>query len=200
MQILINASQARKATQFANNESSSERVSALFGLPWFRRFWTVQEYVLNVDVVLLCGQLGMTLPRLLQGLQSFKRSVVNSAGSLSAPGVQAAERTADLWKKYTFEEPVPADVFDILSLVDEFPEHECSDDRDRIFALYALAINMQTTRSAGWVDRSEGPRSVNMRHNILMDVDYSLDVQETYVSFAKACVKADLGVRILKQP
>lgn len=37
MRLLSRASQARKGTQIANNESTSRQVGALFSLPWFRR-------------------------------------------------------------------------------------------------------------------------------------------------------------------
>jgi len=151
--------------------------------------------VLNVDVKLLCGQSELTLPRLLQGLRALKTS---THGSESVPGLQAAQRTAALWKKYTFEEPIPNEVFDILNLVDEFADHRCSDDRDRIFALYALANNVKTRSWAGWSDRLKRPGSVSKDRTIIMDINYSLDVRETYINFAKSCIAAKMGVRLLE--
>lgn len=100
MQVLIRASQARKSSRFAVSEVTSRQVGALSDLPWFRRFWTVQESVLNVDVTLLCGRSEITLVRLIQGLRVFQKNNTKFSGVLSsAPGVRAAERTAELWKR-----------------------------------------------------------------------------------------------------
>lgn len=149
-----------------------------------------------MDVTLLCGRSEITLVRLIQGLRVFQKNNTNFPRILSsAPGVRSAERTAELWKRYALDDPIRTDVFEILSLVDDVQEHKCSDDRDRIFALYALAQNI---RSPDWKDRSEDRKDKTKEQYVIMDIDYSLDVRETYTAFARACMNTNMGVRVLE--
>ncbi|KAF2822669.1 hypothetical protein CC86DRAFT_410254 [Ophiobolus disseminans] len=86
---------------------------------------------------------------------------------------------------------------DILTLVEQFGEHTCSDDRDRIFAVYALANNTQRLPSIDLPyadDYEKGIGSIR----VCLNIDYSLGVQETYTNFAIACMKKQKTLRILE--
>ncbi|KAI2475627.1 HET domain containing protein [Pyrenophora tritici-repentis] len=177
-------------------------IKRFLDLPLFRRFWTVQECVLNTDVTLTCGESEITFPRLLAGLKMFDIHFRFFVVPQGFPGLCAIRKTADLWNKYSFAESIQGggqmarrwairesetakdetsmvEPFDILALVHEFTENNCSDDRDRIFTLYALASNIKPKSENSYMEDDM----------VYMDVDYTLDVYDTYKAFPVACLE-----------
>jgi hypothetical protein len=123
---------------------TSSLVHSFSSIPWFRRFWAIQECVLNVDVILYCEQRATTLVRLFVG---FRCSRVGSSLETCA-----FEKIAGLWSKYNvFDEQPNMEIlhqvsdFDIRNLYIQFSEHGCSGDRDRICSVYAMACNVSPT-------------------------------------------------------
>jgi hypothetical protein len=123
-------------------------VHSFFEVPRFRRFWTIQERILNVDVIFICGQESITLARLLASLRLFTLAKRWGA-AVDPPGLRAFAKTGDLWRVYSIVDEQPSSdkipAFDILNLVHSFVEHDCRDDRDRIYAVYAMASNIAPT-------------------------------------------------------
>lgn len=67
-------------------EIASHVIQSFFELSWFRRVWTVQECVLNVDVTLLYGRSQISLQRLISDLLIFMKSGGNSSQVALSPG------------------------------------------------------------------------------------------------------------------
>ncbi|KAH6612384.1 heterokaryon incompatibility protein-domain-containing protein [Boeremia exigua] len=183
---------------FSSTQSVEEMrcIQQVFELPWFRRVWTIQECVLNVDAVLMCGQTELSMARVLAGMRII-RSTDRMKQINYSLGFEAFGNTADLWTTYALieadNEPqlhTQSSKFDILSLVHRFSGHHCSDDRDRIFGLYALASNI----APATLGDAEVPRSHGV---VYLDVNYTFDTQATYFDFAIACMKNNMTVRIL---
>jgi hypothetical protein len=100
------------------------------------------------------------------------------------------------------------EVFDIVALVDQFADHDCSDDRDRIYALYAMASNIEPVfpqpRSDDVLEVGEnetrlepGSKEVQKGDIVYMNIDYTLDVRDTYRTFAIVCLKDNKLVQLL---
>lgn len=181
-------------------------VHSFFDVPWFRRFWTVQACILNVDVVFVCGPQLITLARLIAGLRLFT-SDTNFTSACEPPGLRAFAKTVDLWKSYSIldEQPLcPDDLnaipkFDVLNLVDSFVENNCGDDRDRIYAVYGMASNIAPTtmKALQKPARGDDAQSNGFEDHVHMDIDYSLSVRDTIMSFALACIDKGMIARIL---
>jgi hypothetical protein len=96
--------------------------------------------------------------------------------------------------------------FNILTLVNQFSGHGCSDDRDRVYALYAMASNIEpapSRPSSNEVLRpSQGETEVEdkkalKKDLVYMNVDYTLNVRDTYITFADAYLKASMTLGLL---
>jgi hypothetical protein len=80
----------------------------------------------------------------------------------------------------------------ILDVVDAFTKYECSDARDRIYALYNMTPGVSPTNALRTSDvLGSGHKS------IFMDIDYALDVQDTYRAFALACISSGRLTQVL---
>jgi hypothetical protein len=156
-------------------------VSELLHLPWFTRRWIVQEVVFNPDVRLIYGDVEFSWARFVATLsilfaftQTYPYSKI----------WDVVTRTTQLWRYYSLFEQSSNDDreshdTDIVKLLDAFDQIECTDPRDRIFALYNMASNLR-------------PSTLPLRYHddVIMDIDYSLDLRQTYEAFALACMRA----------
>lgn len=182
-----------------------ERALPLFlNLPWFRRMWIIQEAVLNMDMVLVCGSAELSMVKFVSGLDIVRSMEYWSSIGL-VPGAIAVVNTIKIWKQYRSE----ADTTDlkIVNLVNQATWYECGDDRDRIYALYSMASDIgsvlhEPARVAG-LGSSQSSHVGDDRQLIFMDVDYNADVQEVYTRFAIACLRStailDLLVAVLER-
>ena len=190
-------------------------------LPWFNRLWIVQEVVFNIEVCLICDETELPFSRLIPAL-----SVMGRQGSRNEPGdkakVAAILEIGRLWNLYSLhrEDSTGGDFniihqTGILHLMEEFGSYECTDPRDRIFALCSMAndvIPIGDSEEAdgtypkylststeddhlGETDESSPTPTVADKdllnrgpHEIHINIDYSLDVRETYEAFALACL------------
>lgn len=165
-------------------ERHSQNIADFLSLSWFSRLWIIQEIVLNIDVVLLCGDTQMTWARLIAALKNL-RTHDETWKHIVAHRRQIAslEAIADLWLLHSRvgNEPLerleawqPEECF--IDLMDQFPGFGCADDRDRIFALFNL--------SSGITDKLFRQGTINM------SVDYSKPTHQTYATFALACLRS----------
>jgi hypothetical protein len=149
-------------------------------LTYFRRLWIVQEVVFNLDVTFICGKSELSWVRLARGLNRIQSWSKSKEDRALGHEVDILYQIADLWKTNAFGlDPnlgQSADHEHILDLVVKFGAHRCTDDRDRIYAVHALAH----------------------QNNAHMPIDYSWDVYETYRRFALACMADGLTADILR--
>jgi len=155
-------------------------VLSFFNLPWFNRLWIVQEIVFSLDICLICGDTELSFSRLIVALSVLETDITTYDAADQAR-MRAILNITKLWNRHSFlgqgsEEADIEDTTQILSLVENFRSYGCTDDRDRIFALYSMATDI---RSRG------GPHRIG--RDISFSIDYSLDVCQTYHSFAWSC-------------
>jgi hypothetical protein len=156
-------------TDNGNTHHHVADILVLFQLPYFRRLWIIQEIAFNVEITLICGKTQLSWFRMYTVLQSYRsRRLIESSQSGMA-GIRAVCLAAEEWSRNCLISKEPSTVASrrhILDLVSASDMYQCTDARDRIFALYSLA-NHETAH---------------------MEIDYSLDVYATYRNFALACM------------
>lgn len=170
-------------------------------LPWFSRLWIIQEVVFNNDIILLCCTSELTWSRLTSALFVLHHVGPQVLRSITREKYEALITIAQLWRHHSmiceFGRPSessrspPAELTyesNILGVVDQFSYYQCSDSRDRLYALYSMTADMASTQYSLVQDGI--PR-------VYMDVNYALDVRETYQVFALACARSGHVVDIL---
>ena len=83
----------------------------------------------------------------------------------------------------------------ITSLITQFFTHGCSDDRDRIFAMYSMTYDICPERTVRYVHAKDPKLASGM---IIFNVDYSQSVLETYRTFATKAILAGRITEILQ--
>jgi hypothetical protein len=174
----------------------SREVLELLNLPWFNRLWIVQEVVFNQEVRLIYGDVELSWARFVVAISVLSALDNRRPNNLNLQGWGSITRIARLWKHHSLLDELLNDDghtqvnllkhTDIISLVDEFALYGCTDPRDRVFALYSMASNLRPSTVASGAGY------------VLMDVDYSLDLRQTYEAFALACIKAGNIVVIME--
>lgn len=92
------------------------------------------------------------------------------------PGLKAIDNAMTI-RKYYGNVSETAEL-EIVKLVERVRDHECTDARDRIFALYGLATNTNPSPH----DTAPGA--------ISMEVKYNVSVQYVHTIFALACLNS----------
>lgn len=176
----------------------ARQVQMLLSLPWFSRMWIIQEVVFNLDVTLICGVAEISWLRLCVALEIYQLKTLQQT---LARKISAIKRIHELWARHNLphgfllqsssiqndEEGAGGsrngDAHGIADLMTEFVHYQCSDERDRIFALFSMASDIYTPLSL----RSGQEPSPMM--GIPMKIDYTLNVQQTYRSLAKSAME-----------
>jgi hypothetical protein len=80
----------------------------------------------------------------------------------------------------------------ILELLWDFHKAECSDSRDRLYAIYALAKNLR-------FDSPQETQSLKTANGLIHAfVDYESTFEVVYIRFAAACIEAGFVLQILR--
>jgi hypothetical protein len=149
-----------------DSENSEEQVATWDNLrvflerSWFTRRWTIQEAVLAKQAVILCGTQMINF-------MVFAKHVCLLAQHQSNVKVRLAGTVRKLRMMYELRTAITAhEHIDPLSMFIDFATAECTDERDRIFALNALT---------------------SMR----VPVSYDDSVEEVFISYAKRHVDVE---------
>jgi hypothetical protein len=195
MHMLSRLSRGSKVEKEKMQADLSDIVQFL-NLPWFNRLWIIQEVVFSLEVRLLCGKTKLTYSRFVAGLSVLEEQKLDY-GSDDRASMNAVFEVGRLWSRYSIfgtssSEPerhdtrsrliVSNETTEILRLVKRFELHECTDPRDRIFALCSMATDIQLDRPSS--------RDPWVGFKMPIYIDYSLDVRKTYQAFAIECWKA----------
>lgn len=194
------------------------------GLAWFGRVWIVQEIVMNVDAILICGTSEISWLRLAIAVDYLSGRFGNQSMQRK---LEALQVIVALWKYHNridkhqglsaVKHLSTGSVYDegMLGIVDMLSSYGCTDDRDRIFALYNLAPDIkdrqplavqekcQSIKSSydskydrEYAEECSWQRNVPTQKlcefpslNICMSISYSLTTQQLYQEFAVACIE-----------
>lgn len=162
-------------------ERAMQSVEEPLQSPWFTRLWIIQEVVFNLDVVLVDGDSEMSWTRFMSTLHLLRDYRERNRDAQTSQPDTAIQLVADLWKFNSgFEGNKAGDnQLGMMRLLRTFENHGCADGRDRIFALYSMANDIVSTTAM------PSPTKISM------DIDYSLDVQGVFQTFANACIARD---------
>ncbi|KAK8075395.1 heterokaryon incompatibility protein [Apiospora hydei] len=131
------------------------------------QLWVIQEVVLNPDVTLYCGSAMLSWTRFAQAV----RLIENQPLWPSLPST-----VCDLWILRMFGGNV-APRFDAVKFLQDLSVAKCFDDRDKIWAMSALATDLEI--------RKPDAGAFNDSNKLCLEVDYSMDAGQLYLEFAK---------------
>ncbi|KAI2616525.1 heterokaryon incompatibility protein-domain-containing protein [Hypoxylon sp. NC1633] len=173
-------------------------VTSLIQMPWFTRRWIIQEVVLNPEVTLVCGPVEVPWPK----LQTLVGDLYQEAKADERRAMMSMMAMTDLWLTHAaptssrkvrfrpnFDERVRVG---IAGLMDVFDDFGCANDHDKIYALGALAVDMKPPGG-------EPVDSYQSREDVVLRAKYDLSVQDAYINFAAAAIRAGGLPWILRQ-
>lgn len=155
------------------NELGWHGINALSSMLWFTRLWTFQEVVVAKDIIVAFCNYRCSLGDLKRALYFAQR--LHGASVRTLRNIQIREV---FWRRCFAGSP--AHLSNLLIHVSECG-YDCTDPRDRIYALLAL-------------HSSQAPCSIH--------VDYSKPVENAFLEAAKSCIVSTGNLNILhrRQP
>lgn len=148
---------------------------------WWTRIWTIQEFVIPPTLLFWCGTREIRRDTVCYALTAVDRCTV--VGIKETRAFRYAYNRKRVWNLYEAARSAAKEKGNngsgarsqpLLSLVAYFSCMDASDDRDRLYGLRALATDGD-----------------------LLDVDYTLSVQEVYLRFAQEFIKRHRSLDII---
>lgn len=142
------------------NEAEAYSLEALLSKCWFGRRWTIQETAAHPETTILCDGRSLHWAEVTAACTRIDPSGLSDSLKLKIKVVKVLRFPTD----------------GMFSLLDRFHNFSCTDPRDRLAALQALAARKQRhPRLDGWT------------------VDYSKDVAYNYRKFTEAAILSGYG-------
>lgn len=160
-----------------HNPTIAKAVRGFLSRPWFQRRWILQEVALGHDITVRCGSFKCAWTWVLEGISAL--AAQDHGFGLENPHTSAIKQVLGLQEGKGH----------ILDLVWKFDTAQCSDPRDKLFALCGMADNIVPPEYKETTPHNEG---------IGYSVDYSQDMSSTYAIFTNACIDAGLFFHILQ--
>ncbi|KAF2648158.1 HET-domain-containing protein, partial [Lophiostoma macrostomum CBS 122681] len=139
----------QQAIQSSGEMPSVEVMLKALKLHWFSRLWIIQEVVHNIDVMFHYGKAMISWPRFCIALESWYADITvpdQTSRDVMEQKIRSIRRIYQLWVQHcgvigplhtTLHVASEDRSLGIIDLMTEFVEYGCSDDRDRIFAMYS---------------------------------------------------------------
>jgi hypothetical protein len=159
------------------SQTIAKAVRGFLSRPWFQRRWILQEVALGHDITVRCGSFKCAWTWVLEGISIL--AAQDHGFGLENPHTSAIKQVLGLQEGRG----------QILDLVWKFDTAQCSDPRDKLFALCGMADNIVPPEYKETNPHNEG---------IGYLVDYSQDVSSTYIAFTNACIDAGLFFHVLQ--
>ncbi|KAL7798521.1 heterokaryon incompatibility domain-containing protein [Trichoderma ceciliae] len=204
----------RDFTLDADLQRAVESLERIIDLPWFGRRWIIQEAVLNPEVVIFCGSSSMAWPKFLAHVARLRSKMKH--------GDRVAKRLLimlEIWYKTALTQS--ESTFRLKDDLITFEDSECTDPRDRIFALTGLD---PTVKLAGpddlssdepdtEVESSESDESDSsddskpsvskpkrwVTRDVVLRADYTMSAEEVFTAFATAAIESGYFFWVLWQ-
>lgn len=148
----------------------AEALHSLLDRPYWRRMWTVPEFILPENLLLLCGRRGSWYRRLSASLEVIR-------GLLLPYRTKHSQVDLDLTilcdSREQWHRPAGAssESFTLDSLVSHFFKATCNDVRDRVYALLPLTTAAATATTASSSEDTTAPP---------LRADYTIDEERLY--------------------
>ncbi|KAJ4259728.1 hypothetical protein NW762_007659 [Fusarium torreyae] len=149
--------------------------------PWFRRLWVLQEVAYGRKVILVAGNQAVSWDLFARSVQRLYRSgwILDKSSEKAQIGAAAVIEMENIRQSQQFPQSGPHRSYrSLLSVLLATHSGECSDARDRIYAVLNLADDYDPQIDV----EALGP-------------DYDLDPREIFTKFARWCIgRKDLGI------
>ncbi|CAG2007712.1 unnamed protein product [Fusarium graminearum] len=138
-------------------------LTKLLERPWFRRLWVLQEVVHGENVIVMAGNETVSWGLLAKSVQKLYRSglILGKSSEKAQAGAAAVIEMESIRRSRP----------NLLSVLLATNSGECSDARDRLYAVLNLAHDYNPQRDIG-----------------ILGPDYSLQPDEIFTRFARWCV------------
>ncbi|KAM3084826.1 hypothetical protein ACMFMG_003275 [Clarireedia jacksonii] len=156
---------ANEVRSLVENDRFSAQWTALTNFlsrKWWSRIWTIQEFVLPMKASIWCGMRTISRSAVCRSLLAADKC--RSVGITETLAFHCGFNRRRLWNLYRAEKKNPGELHSrsLLALAAYLCFMDATDDRDRLYGLMALATDAS-----------------------LMDVNYSLNSAEIYLSFTQ---------------
>ncbi|KAI0550343.1 heterokaryon incompatibility protein-domain-containing protein [Xylaria curta] len=162
-------SQRKTAPTTSDMDEISSILSQLVSLSWFSRRWVIQELVLNPNVFFFCGAISIPWLRAAQLLKIFPKENLS-------PQILHLYKLRETWDSHNRSKHRIPPESGVLHMLSNFRETDCSDPRDRIYALIGIASDVVFE---DYDTRQE-------ENKIFIRIDYTQTVEQLYHDFAVA--------------
>lgn len=132
--------QGHKAETYQALVDIGGSVKKVFKMPWFGRRWVLQEFVLNGNIMLHCGNSKISWPALHFAIHALPTEFWND--DLNAHIRRKIRQLSNLWGAWSFGNAYTVDR-GIYSLLHSFTDLECKEAKDRVYAIAGLADDVQ---------------------------------------------------------
>jgi hypothetical protein len=187
--------------QMASIYKQASRVLAFLGTPdllpssclesaWFSRRWVVQEFIAAGRVSFFSESLRFVDHRDSRSLFVDFRTALSDgklpAGTIGRPAARLMQELGEIQAHGHRR-------LGILSLLLVFHQTECQDDRDRLFAFFAIAHDIASPGS----QKADSTSAAIISALIKFTPDYQSSTAEVYVDFAAAALRCAYPIDIL---
>ena len=171
--------------------NGAEHLLKFINLPWFTRRWVIQEAAVSHARNFQCGKYKMSWDCMVDALQT-----ILTLGTPN-PLLNGAIITGGIQNSITIRKKLPS----LLDQLWEFHTAECSDKRDRIFALLSLTKKPQNElpKTADYSQSENFSQNKSLTSGAVHPVvSYDKNWNDVYQEFGETCVENQLGGEILK--
>ncbi|KAF4438881.1 HET-domain-containing protein [Fusarium austroafricanum] len=156
-------------------------LKGLLERPWFRRLWVLQEVAYGKKVVLIAGEERVDWGRFARSVErlyrtgllldeSSEKSLAGAVAVIEMENIRHSKKLAQIGKSQTHRS--------LLSVLLATSSGECSDIRDKIYAVLNLADDYSPERDVE-----------------ILGPDYNLQPADTFTNFSRWCVgRGDLSM------
>ena len=193
--VLIAMEIVRESLHESFGKNTLEPFRLLFKRPWFKRRWIIQEAILAQEAHVQCGSVLVKLSALATGAMAMNLFyVLLERGHTLDPKFLIDEHTSDILQGIATENrrknrrgmTAPGLRFRILDLLSSFHAAQCSDDRDRIYALLGVSDDILPRSDEGPYSHVGSKRRIGQHR---MSVSYQSNVEDVYTRFAIKLLK-----------
>ncbi|EDO00031.1 hypothetical protein SS1G_02890 [Sclerotinia sclerotiorum 1980 UF-70] len=153
--------------------SNITKVQKLLQRPWFQRRWITQEVALGHDSIIQCGPFRISWHWFVDALRRLQIASDRGIITLEPEALDSVHNACMIYSHAN----------ELLTLIWDFHKSECSDPRDRIFALHSLVEDV--------VPSAASESSLKLESSIarkVFPVDYTSTWIEVYRRLALDCV------------
>ncbi|KIW97824.1 uncharacterized protein Z519_01408 [Cladophialophora bantiana CBS 173.52] len=168
---VVNPDRDELVRLFGAKSTSWSVIDGFLRRAWFHRRWVLQEVALGRDTVVYCHTEKISWSLFARALDACRTSHYHGHLHFEPTALAALNHLSALQEKDR----------KILTLLWKFDHAQCTDPRDRLFALYGIASHIRFNDLPSVSDV--------VSQSIRCYVDYDVPTNQVYMDFAKSCIE-----------